>query len=79
MTSTLAYPTYFPQLRAFTSTSTTVWDLKDMINSVSSSFKDSTILGSFAANHDSAFPLSILAVLVQQVQRLIRCLPAYAV
>jgi len=39
--------------RAFTSKTSFIWDLKDMVNSVNSLFKDSSVLGSFISNHDS--------------------------
>lgn len=47
--------------RAFTSKTSLIWDLKDMINSVNNLFKDSSVLGSFISNHDSqsAWPLDL--------------------
>ncbi|KAJ5093297.1 hypothetical protein N7456_009158 [Penicillium angulare] len=49
----LDYPTYWPLLRAFESTSGSISDLYDMINTVKSDCADSTLLGSFVENHDN--------------------------
>ncbi|CAL5871101.1 uncharacterized protein PFLUO_LOCUS5347 [Penicillium psychrofluorescens] len=49
----LDYPMYFPLLRAFESTSGSISDLYDMINSVRTTCSDSTLLGTFVENHDN--------------------------
>ena len=53
MDSTLNYPIYGPLVAAFKSTSGDIGALANTVNSVKSSFKDSTVLGSFSENHDS--------------------------
>jgi alpha-amylase len=49
----LNYPTYFPLVRAFESTSGSISDLYDMVNTVESDCSDSNLLGSFSENHDN--------------------------
>lgn len=49
----LNYPTYFPLVRAFESTSGSISDLYNMVNTVKSDCNDSTLLGSFSENHDN--------------------------
>jgi len=44
---------YYPLLAAFESTSGNMDDLYNMINTVKSTCKDSTLLGSFVENHDN--------------------------
>lgn len=44
---------YYPLLRAFSSTSGSISDLYNMINTVKSTCKDSTLLGTFMENHDN--------------------------
>ncbi|KAJ5105270.1 hypothetical protein NUU61_002617 [Penicillium alfredii] len=53
MDGVLNYPIYFPLLKAFQSTSGSISDLYDMINTVKSKCADSTLLGSFIENHDN--------------------------
>ncbi|BCS20599.1 alpha-amylase [Aspergillus puulaauensis] len=53
MDGVLNYPIYYPLLRAFSSTSGSISELYDMINSVKSTCADSTLLGSFIENHDN--------------------------
>lgn len=48
----LNYPMYYPLLRAFSSTSGSISDLYNMINTVKSQCADSTLLGTFVENHD---------------------------
>ncbi|GME28447.1 hypothetical protein GTA08_BOTSDO06744 [Neofusicoccum parvum] len=52
MDSVLNYPVYYPLVRAFTSTSGSISDLVNMINTLKSGCKDTTLLGSFSENHD---------------------------
>ncbi|EED14962.1 alpha-amylase, putative [Talaromyces stipitatus ATCC 10500] len=49
----LNYPMYFPLLRAFESSSGSISDLYDMINTVKSDCADSNLLGTFVENHDN--------------------------
>lgn len=49
----LNYPTYFPLVRAFESTSGSISDLYNMVNTVKSDCSDSNLLGSFSENHDN--------------------------
>lgn len=49
----LNYPTYFPLVRAFESSSGSISELYDMINNVKSDCVDSNLLGSFSENHDN--------------------------
>jgi alpha-amylase len=49
----LNYPTYFPLVRAFESSSGSISDLADMINSVKADCTDTNLLGSFSENHDN--------------------------
>jgi len=49
----LNYPIYFPLVRAFESTSGSISDLYNMVNTVKSGCNDSTLLGSFSENHDN--------------------------
>ncbi|KAL2007729.1 hypothetical protein VTN00DRAFT_7711 [Thermoascus crustaceus] len=49
----LNYPMYYPLLRAFSSTSGSISDLYNMINTVKSECADSTLLGTFVENHDN--------------------------
>ncbi|PKX92761.1 alpha-amylase [Aspergillus novofumigatus IBT 16806] len=49
----LNYPTYYPLLKAFQSTSGSMSDLYNMINTVKSQCADSTLLGTFVENHDT--------------------------
>ncbi|KAJ5164584.1 uncharacterized protein N7500_006414 [Penicillium coprophilum] len=49
----LNYPIYYPLLNAFQSTSGNMAALYDAINTVKSSYKDSTLLGNFLENHDN--------------------------
>lgn len=44
---------YYPLLSAFQSTSGSMTDLYNMINTVKSTCKDSTLLGNFVENHDN--------------------------
>ncbi|GCB23537.1 alpha-amylase A type-3 [Aspergillus awamori] len=49
----LNYPMYYPLLRAFESTNGSISDLYNMINTVKSTCRDSTLLGTFVENHDN--------------------------
>ncbi|KAL4872900.1 hypothetical protein BDV12DRAFT_112781 [Aspergillus spectabilis] len=49
----LNYPIYYPLRRAFQSTSGSIGDLFNMIESVKSNCADSTLLGTFIENHDN--------------------------
>ncbi|RAL16102.1 alpha-amylase [Aspergillus homomorphus CBS 101889] len=49
----LNYPMYFPLLRAFKSTSGSISDLYNMINTVKDNCPDSTLMGTFIENHDN--------------------------
>jgi alpha-amylase len=49
----LNYPTYFPLVRAFESSSGSISELYDMINEVKDDCIDSNLLGSFSENHDN--------------------------
>ncbi|KAJ9376289.1 CAZyme family GH13 [Paecilomyces variotii] len=49
----LNYPIYYPLLGAFESTSGSISDLYNMINTVKSECADSTLLGTFVENHDN--------------------------
>ncbi|KAJ5221488.1 uncharacterized protein N7469_010375 [Penicillium citrinum] len=53
MDGVLNYPIYFPLLKAFKSTSGSMSDLYNMINTVKSKCSDSTLLGNFVENHDN--------------------------
>lgn len=53
MPSVFNYPIFYPLTRAFNSTSGSISALTDMISTVSSTFNDSTLLGSFLDNHDN--------------------------
>ncbi|KAJ5368735.1 uncharacterized protein N7496_008495 [Penicillium cataractarum] len=53
MDGLLNYPMYYPLLRAFQSTSGSISDLYNMINTVKSTCSDSTLLGTFVENHDN--------------------------
>ncbi|KGO56903.1 Alpha-amylase, fungi [Penicillium expansum] len=53
MDGVLNYPIYYPLLKAFQSTSGSMTDLYNMINTVKSTCKDSTLLGTFLENHDN--------------------------
>ncbi|KAF3389655.1 Alpha-amylase A type-3 [Penicillium rolfsii] len=53
MDGLLNYPMYYPLLRAFQSTSGSMSDLYEMINTVKSTCSDSTLLGTFVENHDN--------------------------
>ncbi|KAJ5317172.1 hypothetical protein PENANT_c029G08306 [Penicillium antarcticum] len=53
MDGLLNYPMYYPLLKAFKSTSGSMSDLYDMINTVKSTCADSTLLGNFVENHDN--------------------------
>jgi alpha-amylase len=46
------YPTYFPLREAFSSTTGNISALADSINTVKSTCKDTSLLGSFSENHD---------------------------
>lgn len=48
----LNYATYFPLVSAFSSTSGSISDLSNMINTVKGSCSDMSLLGSFSENHD---------------------------
>ncbi|KAF2084296.1 glycoside hydrolase family 13 protein [Saccharata proteae CBS 121410] len=50
--SVLNYMTYYPLIRAFESTSGSISDLVDSINTVKSTCKDVTLLGTFSENQD---------------------------
>ncbi|KAK8190444.1 glycoside hydrolase superfamily [Phyllosticta capitalensis] len=50
--SVLNYPIYYPLTRTFTSSSGSISDLASEINTVKSTCKDSTLLGTFSENHD---------------------------
>ncbi|EKG10746.1 hypothetical protein MPH_12129 [Macrophomina phaseolina MS6] len=52
MDSVLNYPVYYPLVRAFTSPSGSISDLVNMINTLKSGCKDTTLLGTFSENHD---------------------------
>ncbi|KAJ5129145.1 Glycoside hydrolase superfamily [Penicillium bovifimosum] len=57
MDGVLNYPIYYPLLNAFQSSSGSISNLYNMINTVKSGCKDSTLLGNFIENHDNArFP-----------------------
>ncbi|RLL98788.1 hypothetical protein CFD26_107243 [Aspergillus turcosus] len=49
----LNYPLYYPLLKAFQSTTGSMSDLYNMINTVKSQCADSTLLGTFVENHDT--------------------------
>ncbi|KAJ5772754.1 hypothetical protein N7457_007650 [Penicillium paradoxum] len=49
----LNYPIYYPLLSAFKSSSGSINNLYNMINTVASSCADSTLLGNFIENHDN--------------------------
>ncbi|KAI9931269.1 hypothetical protein ASPWEDRAFT_34175 [Aspergillus wentii DTO 134E9] len=49
----LNYPMYYPLLKAFQSTSGSISDLYNMINTVKSDCPDSTLMGTFIENHDN--------------------------
>lgn len=49
----LNYPLYYPLVAAFSSTSGSMSALADMVNTIKSSAKDSTLLGTFMENHDN--------------------------
>ncbi|KAL2821865.1 glycoside hydrolase superfamily [Aspergillus granulosus] len=49
----LNYPIYYPLLNAFQSTSGSISDLYNMIETVKSTCADSTLLGNFIENHDN--------------------------
>ncbi|KAI9035000.1 alpha-amylase [Aspergillus affinis] len=49
----LNYPIYYPLLNAFKSTSGSISDLYNMINTVKSDCPDSTLMGTFIENHDN--------------------------
>ncbi|KAJ6072642.1 hypothetical protein N7467_010727 [Penicillium canescens] len=53
MDGLLNYPMYYPLLGAFKSTSGSMSDLYNMINTVKSTCADSTLLGNFVENHDN--------------------------
>nr|BAD06002.1 alpha-amylase [Aspergillus awamori] len=53
MDGVLNYPIYYPLLNAFKSTSGSMDDLYNMINTVKSDCPDSTLLGTFVENHDN--------------------------
>lgn len=48
-----AKTSYYPLLNAFKSTSGSMNDLYNMINTVKSDCPDSTLLGTFVENHDN--------------------------
>ncbi|KKY18231.1 hypothetical protein UCDDS831_g06022 [Diplodia seriata] len=50
--SVLNYPIYYPLVRAFTSSSGSISDLVNMIDTLKSGCKDTTLLGTFSENHD---------------------------
>ncbi|KAF2496974.1 alpha-amylase [Lophium mytilinum] len=52
MDSVLNYPMYYPLLSAFESTSGSISDLVNQLNTMKSTCKDTTLLGSFSENHD---------------------------
>ncbi len=53
----LNYPLYYPVTSAFSSTSGSISDLVNEVNTIKSTCKDSTLLGTFLENHDNArFP-----------------------
>lgn len=49
----LTHKRYYPLLRAFKSTSGSISDLYNMINTVKDNCPDSTLLGTFIENHDN--------------------------
>ncbi|KAB8244571.1 alpha-amylase A type-1/2 [Aspergillus flavus] len=53
MDGVLNYPMYYPLLNAFKSTSGSISNLYNMINTVKSTCPDSTLLGTFVENHDN--------------------------
>ncbi|KAK5117010.1 hypothetical protein LTR62_006731 [Meristemomyces frigidus] len=53
MDGVLNYPTYFPLISAFSSSSGSMSALANMINAVKSDCKDTGLLGSFSENHDN--------------------------
>ncbi|KAK7539152.1 glycoside hydrolase superfamily [Phyllosticta citricarpa] len=63
--SVLNYPVYYPLIRAFTSPSGSISDLASSINTVKSTCKDSTLLGTFSENHDVTRFASLTADLSQ--------------
>ncbi|KAK3679017.1 hypothetical protein LTR78_001470 [Recurvomyces mirabilis] len=48
----LNYPTYFPLVQAFQSTSGSISNLANMINNVKSDCQDTSLIGTFSENHD---------------------------
>ncbi|KAL4909110.1 hypothetical protein BDW74DRAFT_77705 [Aspergillus multicolor] len=53
MDGVLNYPIYYPLLRAFSSTSGSISELANMIETVKYTCSDSTLLGNFIENHDN--------------------------
>ncbi|KAL4880730.1 glycoside hydrolase superfamily [Aspergillus karnatakaensis] len=53
MDGVLNYPVYYPLREAFTSSSGSMSNLYNMINTVASECRDPTLLGNFIENHDS--------------------------
>ncbi|KAL4736807.1 glycoside hydrolase superfamily [Aspergillus similis] len=53
MDGVMNYPMYYPLLNAFKSSSGSMSDLYNMINSVASNCRDPTLLGNFIENHDN--------------------------
>ena len=49
----LNYPLWYPLVRAFSSTSGSISDLVNEVNTIKSDCKDSTLLGTFLENHDN--------------------------
>jgi alpha-amylase len=49
----LNYPLYYPLTAAFSSTSGSISDLVNQVNTIKSECKDSTLLGTFLENHDN--------------------------
>ncbi|KAL4994851.1 glycoside hydrolase superfamily [Aspergillus recurvatus] len=53
MDGVMNYPIYYPLLNAFKSSSGSMSDLYNMVNSVASNCRDPTLLGNFIENHDN--------------------------
>ncbi|KAL4816036.1 glycoside hydrolase superfamily [Aspergillus spinulosporus] len=53
MDGVMNYPIYYPLLNAFKSSSGSMSDLYNMINTVASNCRDPTLLGNFIENHDN--------------------------
>jgi len=54
MDSVFNYPVYFPLKSAFNSTSGNISALSEMVTTLTTTFEDTTLLGSFLDNHDNS-------------------------